>query len=867
MDNGKANLEISESAGNDNSNGDAMGSLSSDDHEEFDDEIEPRLKYERMSNNLTSILSRDEASCLAVHSKFLAVGTQWGSIFIMDHVGNVIDTTDIICHSTTVNQISIDNSGEYLASCSDDGKVIINGLYTTEDNQVMNFDRPIKSVAIDPNYGKSGSNKQFVTGDSKVVLHERGFLGRQKSSCIHENSNQVHGIKWQSTFIAWSSNNGVHIYDMSLKRRISLIVHMKPEKSCSDKEGDETRCTLFWKNERTLIIARLNTIQVCVIKDSVKVGKDGKGATARVVEIIAREELDFTIAGLCFYNDSYVVLSYSDASQKDTTPSRPHLRIINASNGDEITNDALSIRGFQSYECKNYHLECCLEEGMFFVVSPKDIVVARQRDEDDHLDWLIEHEEFQEAMEFATNNFKLLKKRTCQDVGFQWFTTLFDEKRYKEAADLCPQLFGRNKDFWESYIIRFKQFNQLTALAHVIPVDNPRLDTSTYEMVLYDFLNNKNGEFFMDLIKKWGPELYNRERLIGALMDQLERNRNNIHLLESLGHLYTESGQFEKAFYIYVKLGHKDIFELIYRHNLFDDVVNHVVTLMDFNLQSTVNLLVTNVDKIQPFKVISKLKKYPEYLLNYLSHLIKRDQQVSSEYHQMLVELYADHDPPKLLTFLQTSSFISLPLTLELCRKRYFVKETIYLLDRMGNSREALRVMLRHDVDVDTTINFCKNHSDPDLWQDLIQHSVDKPEFVIGLLNNIGGHVDPILLIRQIKERMEIPGLRDALIKIINDYNQQVHFHERCAKLSNADFLETFNHFISIKKAALVVDESTSCEQKQCQSGVCPLLQRRKSELVVFHCQHVFHLACLCQNFGGDPSCPICFNEISKTAS
>ena len=48
----------------------------------------------------------------------------------------------------------------------------------------------------------------------------------------------------------------------------------------------------------------------------------------------------------------------------------------------------------------------------------------------------------------------------------------------------------------------------------------------------------------------------------------------------------------------------------------------------------------------------------------------------------MLVGLYADHDPPKLLTFLQTSSFISLPQTLELCRKRNFVKETIYLLGK-----------------------------------------------------------------------------------------------------------------------------------------------------------------------------------------
>jgi len=31
--------------------------------------VEPQLKYDRMSNDLTTILSRDAASCLAVHSK------------------------------------------------------------------------------------------------------------------------------------------------------------------------------------------------------------------------------------------------------------------------------------------------------------------------------------------------------------------------------------------------------------------------------------------------------------------------------------------------------------------------------------------------------------------------------------------------------------------------------------------------------------------------------------------------------------------------------------------------------------------------------------------------------------------------------
>ncbi len=47
-------------------------------------------------------------------------------------------------------------------------QVVINGLYSTENNQVINFDRPVKAVAMDPMFYKSGSGKHFVTGDDKV---------------------------------------------------------------------------------------------------------------------------------------------------------------------------------------------------------------------------------------------------------------------------------------------------------------------------------------------------------------------------------------------------------------------------------------------------------------------------------------------------------------------------------------------------------------------------------------------------------------------------------------------------------------------------------------------------------------------------
>ncbi|KAH3698729.1 hypothetical protein Pelo_19877 [Pelomyxa schiedti] len=35
---------------------------------------------------------------------------------------------------------------------------------------------------------------------------------------------------------------------------------------------------------------------------------------------------------------------------------------------------------------------------MFFLVAPKDIIVARPRDMDDHIDWLLEKHKFAEAL-------------------------------------------------------------------------------------------------------------------------------------------------------------------------------------------------------------------------------------------------------------------------------------------------------------------------------------------------------------------------------------------------------------------------------------------------------------------------------------
>jgi hypothetical protein len=55
------------------------------------------------------------------------------------------------------------------------------------------------------------------------------------------------------------------------------------------------------------------------------------------------------------------------------------------------------------------------------------------------------------------------------------------------------------------------------------------------------------------------------------------------------------------------------------------------------------------------------------------------------------------------------------------------------------------------------------------------------------LLENVGPEIDPIRLIRRIKNGLEIPGLKDALIKILHDFGLQISLLEGCRTILDGD--------------------------------------------------------------------------------
>jgi hypothetical protein len=233
----------------------------------------------------------------------------------------------------------------------------------------------------------------------------------------------VSDLKWNDRFVAWSWKAEVRIYDMSEMLTISRVQFdgLKGEKCLTN------RCNLFWKDPYTIYIGWANEVQICTVKkkiDSIKIEPDKSNF---YVQIVSMFKTDFWICGISSFGQYLTVLCLDKTEDESSSESivtvpvpvsdsssepngntaaaarvertksvgqRPKLHIIQPDRlGYELVyTHILQTRGYQEYKPVDYHLESLTDELLFFVVTPKDIVVAKSRDMDDHIQFLVEHE-------------------------------------------------------------------------------------------------------------------------------------------------------------------------------------------------------------------------------------------------------------------------------------------------------------------------------------------------------------------------------------------------------------------------------------------------------------------------------------------
>ncbi|KAF7331583.1 Vacuolar assembling protein [Mycena kentingensis (nom. inval.)] len=580
------------------------------------------------------------------------------------------------------------------------------------------------------------------------------------------------------------------------------------------------------------------------------------------------------------------------AQQARKLAERPELRIVSPG-GAELASDALGVAGYESWGCNDYVLAEAqilpassdtpdpddVKCRAYIVLSPRDVVIVRRRDRRDHISWLVERKRYEEAL----GEVEKLEEEvgsagsasgdssavSAAEIGQRYIEHLVGDGNFIAAARLTPKVCGRDAKRWENWIFLFQQQKQMQAIIPFIPTDKPRLDHLVYEMILAHFLAH-DRKTLLQTIKEWPKDIYDISAVIIAVQADLDRagstfNPNpssstssifppsdKVILMECLAELYVLNRQPGKALTYFLRLRRQNVFDLIRENNLFTDVQDQALQLVEFDHElmekrqegdvgksQAIQLLVDHIHSIPVGRVVQQLESRPYFLFLYLDALMDKEPHMVVGFADVQVKLYAEFATPRLIDFLRASNDYNLETAYQVCEERCLVPEMVFLLGRMGNNKQALTLIIERLGDVHRAIDFAKEQNDDDLWEDLLKYSETRPTFIRGLLENVGPEISPIRLIRRIKNGLEIDGLQEALIKILQDFHLQISLLEGCQTILNGDTSDYARKLHKGQTAGFVLTGKSVCPM--CAQ---PLLETQQRLVMLFLCRHVVHAAC-----------------------
>ena len=124
-------------------------------------------------------------------------------------------------HMASIVDVIMDPLGEFVGTASIDGmlcayvhslsanirlgQVVIHSLNTPESYS-FNHKRPMRSIALEPNFSKRGT-RSFVCGGlaGNLILHEKGWLGHRET-ILHNGEGPIWQVRWRGALIAWAND-------------------------------------------------------------------------------------------------------------------------------------------------------------------------------------------------------------------------------------------------------------------------------------------------------------------------------------------------------------------------------------------------------------------------------------------------------------------------------------------------------------------------------------------------------------------------------------------------------------------------------------------------------------------------------------
>lgn len=821
---------------------------------EDDSEIEePRLHYERLAYDVPDILEVESASCIAVNDKFLLIGTQIGNIHILDHQGNRTSTFN--SHTASVSAISVDEKGEYMASCSDNGHVFIHGITSMENNHIFAFEEPVHFCELDPLFS-SLKKHRFLVGTDKVLLYQKNWLNQYKTTTLYQGEGNVRTCTWKGHFSAFATDRSVLVYDM---QKLSIICKIKKDHD-PQLSADLYKCQLAWMLEdRTLLVGWADRIKVCnIVEKTTEMKRVQTSPTDHYLEITSMFTTDdIYVCGLapCGANIAILGTEKGDNGRDATNSLLFHMLEPHNKYYTEVSSDEISLRATSQLRT-DFILSCLASEQRFFIVSPREIIVARPADKDDKISYLLTKKKYEEAMNEVLENGPLLKRYTSLEVGQLYLGFLLDSQRFEDFRRLCQKIFGSQMSLWEEQVFLLTRKNQARVIADLLPCRQEcKLSSDAYTLVLHEYIQIDPMGLPAKL-KAWRG-LYDAKTIQTSIEERLKYNID-VNLQHGVGMLLADQHRYSEALTIFLEIGApNEVKDLLSAHfeELKTDILDKIILYMQLDYKEAALFFACN--KFYGVRgITNRLKEHQKFLFEYLRCKFSKDPQSLDEGdHGQLLEYFAINDKDSLLPFLRKSNKFPLEKALMICEKHNLLREVAFLHERMGNTKKALSVIVQKLHDVEHAMVFCKEQDQDELWRDLIQLCLQRPELVTVLLQSIGNYMDPIILVREIPHGLQIPKLRDSLVKIIQDYKLQIALRLSCEKILTANRFTLLQRLFKSRSRAVVVNQEDGCEI--CNHQLVYRDPARMQPILIFACEHIYHDECL-ESVDEPKICKIC---------
>lgn len=448
---------------------------------------EPRLKYSVLEHSLSPI------QALTVTERFLAVITSPQDLNVTDLFGHPINHFP---HTSPIADLSLSSNNDFIATATQRGSVWISSLYLDTDVLTLELGAGLSGIALSPEYGTK--SRQFVIGDEagRVILHSRSWY-RNSTNILHQGSGVISRLEWREDLVSWVNLKDVHVHDSATGLKVGVV-------------SMESDCTaLTWSGPLDFFVGAGSTIKV--------VGIRLKSDNVKHLEVFREFNMECVVCGIAPLHDSLLILGLHLEDIK---------LLITDLDGTLSCEDILSISRYSPLE---YHLESDKQsvDPTFYIVSPNDLLIVKQRDVKDHADYLVEHGEYLEAI-LVLKRMEVDNKKEVKEVAKLLIAQYVESKEFHKAAEWIERVVVEEQE-WEEYVSEFRALKQLGCICNFLPLS---FSISLYDSIILDYLKG-DLDGLLKLVERWPRDLYDSQVVIEAVQ-KMDRNNTVNQILYNL---------------------------------------------------------------------------------------------------------------------------------------------------------------------------------------------------------------------------------------------------------------------------------------------------------------------------------------------